>query len=175
MLKMLPEDLINLQRNTEGKGAGNYIDLSIQEFPPRNADDEEEDQQMHVGEEEGSGRGVVRGAVMLHGDSVGNMGSRRVRPRVDEDVSPEIAEEGEQATPPAAGEEGEEVTPPGVEGLGVGAPPGVYAGERNGVVGSHDVSMPHIQNQNGSEIGSLHEERERERVLVLLNEPCKIF
>ena len=66
--------MLIMKRNVQGRGSGNYIDLSQQSFPPTDSDE---------GTEHGNGmdvdsHGVIRGAETLHD----NEEERRVRPRI---------------------------------------------------------------------------------------------
>jgi hypothetical protein len=63
IIRMLPEDLIQLTRNVQGRGSGNYIDLSIQEKRPKdpNGGNEMDGQDMDIDWDRGLGYGVLGG------------------------------------------------------------------------------------------------------------------
>ena len=74
MIRLLPEDMLIMKRNVQGRGSGNYIDLSQQSFPPVDSNEEtERGNSMDV-----DTHGIIRGAETLHD----NEEERRVRPRI---------------------------------------------------------------------------------------------
>ena len=74
MIRLLPEDMLIMKRNVQGRGSGNYIDLSQQSFPPVDSNEEtERGNNMDV-----DTHGIIRGAETLHD----NEEERRVRPRI---------------------------------------------------------------------------------------------
>ena len=72
LIRMMPEDLLGIQKNLQGRGSGNYVDLSMQTKP---SETEQESDHMELSLD----RDVI-------GLSDGSVGGRRVRPRIDEDM-----------------------------------------------------------------------------------------
>ena len=124
IIRMLPEDLIQLTRNVQGRGSGNYIDLSIQEKRPKdpNGGNEMDGQDMDIDWDRGLGYGVL-------GD--GSVGERRVRPRIMDDVGNDLVDEfggnndaeySPTAVAEGPGEPRRNVSPMGTESLGTDEP-----------------------------------------------------
>ena len=75
MIRLLPEDMLVMKRNVQGRGSGNFIDISRQDSPPEDSNVRRNDHD----DMELEGFGRTRGAECLNDGP----DERRVRPRTD--------------------------------------------------------------------------------------------
>ena len=107
LIRMMPEDLSGIQKNIQGRGSGNYVDLSTQSKPPE-MEQESNDMELSLDRD-----------VVVVGD--GSVGDRRVRPRIDDDMDMEVP------TPPSGEPDNAGITSPYEPESPVETPQGMHA------------------------------------------------